>query len=411
MKDTIIMFRNWSISVCAAIALVGCASSDGGPAVTKGEAPSGGAVEEQMVVETSTLHATTEAEAADVDEQVDTTSASVEGDPLSGQYLIEAGDVLLFRSLDDETLSQQVIVRYDGNVSLPLIPDINVNRLTREEATNLVFEAYSEIFVDPQLSLNIAESRSKFFTVMGDVSRPAQYPYERRITLLDAINTAGGPRINQRGGDSFVGAQGSLSKALVIRTDREGRRDVFEYDLRNLSSPGFHASQAPVYPGDVVYVPEGVNLAYVIGEVPRPDVYALAENTTLLRLLTQSGVSFQSGKLRRIVLLRETDSVNTEVLLIDLEKILRTGQDFMMKPGDVVYVPRKDLIRLQQFVQRFTGSISPVISLYTQAQRAYYDKDFIDQSLDAGNGNSTTSIINTIQQITSGAAGLTGLLP
>lgn len=383
-------------------ALSGCASGGdaGESAVTKVDAPGGPAVEERMVMATDALHAGAEVETVEaVAPQEETTAASTQGDPLSGQYLIEAGDVLIFRSLDDETLSSSVIVRYDGNISLPLIPDLSVNRLTREEATNLVFEAYSEIFVEPQISLSIAESRSKFFTVMGDVSQPAQYPYERRITLLDAINTAGGPRINQRGGDSFVGAQGSLSKALVIRTDREGQRDVMEYDLRNLSVPGFHASQAPVYPGDIVYVPEGVNLVYVIGEVPRPDVYALAENTTLLRLLAQSGISFQTGKLRRIVLLRETDEVNTEVLLIDLEKILRTGQDFMLKPGDVLYVPRKDLIRLQQFVQRFTGSISPIISLYTQAQRAYYDKDFIDQALGGVDNNNLTSVINTLQQL------------
>jgi polysaccharide biosynthesis/export protein len=402
--------------LCVALAVLSGCASNGGSAVTKGSDPSAGPVEEALVMKTGELHNYGDGSA--VPEAPDTPEigmASVQGDaltwgdPLSGAYLIEPGDTLMFRSFDEPTLDQQVVVRFDGNISLPLIPDVNVNLLTREEAEAAIRDGYGEVFIDPQISLSIVASTSKFFQVMGDVQQPARYPYERRMTILDAINTAGGPRINQRSGDSFVGAQGSLSKALIIRNTPEGERMVVEFDLRGLSTPGPHPSEAPVYPGDLVYVPEGVNLVYIIGEVPRPNVYALAENTTLLRLLAQAGgISFATGKVRRVVLLREIDSENTEVLLVDLEKVLKTGQDILLKPGDVIYVPRKDLIRLQQFVQRFTGSISPVLSLYTQALRTYYEKDFIDNSLDVQGGSDLQSILNAIQGF---SPGLTSLIP
>ncbi|HQE83569.1 MAG TPA: polysaccharide biosynthesis/export family protein, partial [Candidatus Hydrogenedentes bacterium] len=41
-------------------------------------------------------------------------------------YRIEAGDQLEFRSYDDPTLNQAVIVRYDGHISLPMVPDLRV---------------------------------------------------------------------------------------------------------------------------------------------------------------------------------------------------------------------------------------------------------------------------------------------
>lgn len=384
--------------------MAGCASGGG-----NGEASSddgANAVEESVRMGTADLH---KSDGSPTQPALDEATPIPErdADPLEGMYRLGAGDVLLFKSFDDPTLDQAVIVRYDGYVSLPMVPDISVENLTRAEATQLVFDAYSEIFADPQISLSITESRSKFYTVIGEVERPATYPYDRPLTVLDAITQAGGQRVDRRSGDSFIGQQGSLSKALIIRRRDDGSRDVYQYNLRNLSDPGVHDADAPVFPGDIVYVPEGVNLVYLIGEVPRPNVYRLGEDTTLVQLLAQAGgINFQTGKLRRIVLMRETDSDYTDVLLIDLEKILRTGQDLQLQPGDVIYVPRKDLVRLQQFVQRFTGSISPLISLYTQALRGYYDKDFIDQSLDSGTGgNDINSIINTIQNLTPNLSG------
>lgn len=207
-------------------------------------------VEEKMVMATNQLHkapdkaATQTVDAADANSTQDASQINW-GDPLSGEYRIEAGDTLMFRSFDDPTLDEQVVVRYDGNISLPLVPDINVNLATREEAEQKIKKAYSKVFIDPQVSLSIVSSTSKFFQVMGEVQRPDRYPYERRMTLLDAINTAGGPRINQRSGDTFVGAQGALSKALIIRRSPQGRRVVLDYDLHGLSEPGPHASDAP----------------------------------------------------------------------------------------------------------------------------------------------------------------------
>ena len=98
--------------------------------------------------------------------------------------------------------------------------------LTREEATAKVREAYQALYFEAEVSLQITEAMSKTYTVAGEVSRPAEFPYLKPITLLDAIVAAGGLRVNQRGGDSFVGGQGQLVKAIIIRGTGAERNEM-----------------------------------------------------------------------------------------------------------------------------------------------------------------------------------------
>lgn len=309
-------------------------------------------------------------------------------------YLIEAGDQLEFRSFDDPGLSQAVVVRYDGHISLPMVPDLKVQNLTRQEATELVREAYGEVFRDPQISLAITSTASKTYHVMGDVQTPQEFPYLKPISVLDAINQAGGPRINQRGGDSFVGSRGALTQALIIRR-YGGGRDVIECDLSKYREPAISPADTLVLPNDIVYVPEGINLVYVLGEARSPDVYQLMEGTTLLELLTRAGgFNEATGRMRQVVLIREMEEDLNRVFLVNVREILKTGRDLEMKPGDIVYIPQKPLTRLQQFVGRFVGSISPLMSLYRQAYDTYYTDDRYDALRETG--DATTAELLTI---------------
>jgi len=377
-------FPRWILLALTCGVLGACATAPGGGAPVTAEGVPESVIEERMVIRTGELHQKPEGwDEFDAAPAGDPWPLTGYRDPTEQVYRIEAGDVLEFQSWDDPGLNRDgVTVRYDGHISLPLIPDLNIHRLTREEATELIRGAYEDVFIEPQISLRIVESLSKSYYVMGAVNTPGEFPYRRTLNLLDAINNAGGQRIDRRGGDSFTGDQGQLTKAFVIRIADE-ERNVLEYDLRNLSQGGPHASTAPVIPGDVVYVPEGVNLVYVLGEVARQGVYPIAEGTTMLRMLALAGgPNFTTGQLRHVVLLREINPEETEVLLVNVRHLLRGGQDIAIEPGDVIYVPQRHLVRLQQFVNQFTGSISPVLSLYNQAITTRYQYDLVKGQVD-----------------------------
>jgi polysaccharide export outer membrane protein len=320
------------------------------------------------------------------------------------EYTLAAGDVLEFRCFDDESLSKDAIVRYDGCVSLSLVPDIHVQGITREEAEDLLREAYSAIFKDPQLSLTVRESASRVYYVIGDVTSPNEYPYTRRVNILQAINKAGGLRVQYRssvGGGEYGSGLGSLTQAFVIRHSQEGR-EVIECDLTGLTESGPHPSQLALMPDDIVYVPEGVNLIYVIGEVQRPGVYQLTENMTVLRLVAQAGGHIAStARLRHVVLIRETTRELSDVLVVDVRELVRTGRDLRLEAGDIVYVPQKPLIRVRDFVSRFTGSIAPLLDLYIQGWEAYYAEDRLKAITDISQveGQTTIQVLEGIRSL------------
>jgi len=321
------------------------------------------------------------------------------GPPDFDRYQIGAGDLLEFQSFDDTTLNREVVVRYDGYVSLPLIPDIMVAGSTRQQAEDMVRQAYASVFRQPQLSLMVRTAGSKTFTVVGDISLPGIYPYAQSITLIDAISQAGGLRnrsTSASGGGGFVGITGQLTKAHIIRFVN-GERQVLTYDLRGLGQPGNHSAHAPVYYGDLIYIPEGVNLVYVLGESGNR-VIELTEGMTLLQLLSLSGgFNASTAQLRNVVLMRQTDEEKSVILLLNLRRMLRTGEDFKLQPGDIVYIPQKRLVRIEEFVRRFTGSISPFFNLYTSAVDAYYAKDLVDVVLQQGDTNGTLELLTTIE--------------
>jgi polysaccharide export outer membrane protein len=405
------------MAVFVLTALGGCAvfssqKNSGVPSVKEAKA-----AQEEVIIPKDVLHSPSGQDQAAVDSskpapgQVPPASPAESSTGAAGAetpYKIGPGDILVFRSFDDEKLSGQVPVRYDGVISLPLVPDIKVEGLTREEAQGAIREAYSRFYFEPQITLTVAEVRSKFFTVMGDVSHPSQFPYARAMSLLDSIIMAGGLRINLQGGDSYVGAQGQLVKALIIR-HKDGNREVTEYDLRKMKQPGPHASDVTVLPNDIVYIPESVNLVYLLGEVGRPSVFALSEGMTLLPLLARGGgFRVETARLGQVVLIRQVDEEHTKVTLVNVKEILKTGQDIALSPGDVIYIPQKKLVKLQTFVSRLTGTISPVLSLqqqvlglYMQAYDAYYTKERFNRLFKTSQGNlsETLSLLQSMRDL------------
>jgi len=328
----------------------------------------------------------------DVPDHVTMDGAATEAPPalpteeeIMAQYRIGPTDVLDFKSFDDATLNTPVTVRHDGYVSLPWINDLKLGGLTREEATAKVREAYQALYFEAEVSLQITEAMSKTYTVAGEVSRPAEFPYLKPITLLDAIVAAGGLRVNQRGGDSFVGGQGQLVKATIIRGTGD-ERTFTEYDLRHMDRSGPHPTQTPVLPGDTVIVPEGLNLVYVLGAVGRPGIQPITVRMTLLQVLAAAnGFDESQGRLTNVVLMREVDETNTEVRLVDVKAILKEGGDFIVEPGDIIYVPRKRLVTLGEFISRSTELVTPIMGvmsqamgLYTQAYEVFYTDNRMD---------------------------------
>lgn len=355
-------------------------------------------IEESMTISTEVLHgfskAQLERQTADRIAQLTgaTDDRSVTHPSVSGfgEYRIGTGDVLEFRLFNEpEQEGRAVTVRYDGFISLPRVPDVKVAGLTRPEAEDEVKKVYTDIYRNPELSLTITNPDSKAYVVTGDVQLPGRYAYTRDTSLWDAISLAGGLRLrNNGGGTGFVAITGQITKAFVIRRI-DGERKVVSYDLRGFGQPGEYQGDAPVYYGDIVYVPEGVNLVYLLGESQTPVIVELTEGMSLLQMLALSGgFNASTARLSNVVLLRQVDDETTDIHKVNVRRILKNqAEDIILQPGDIVYIPQKTLVRLSEFVERFTGTISPLFGMYTQAIDAVFAYSLNRETLDALENN------------------------
>ena len=319
-----------------------------------------------------------------------------------GEYRIGAGDVVDFISLDNERLSRTLTVRYDGQVSLPLIPDIKVAGRSRAEAEDLIRSAYAKSILDPEISLAVIQPNSKIYTMIGDVERPGIYNYTREISLTQSLSLAGG-RARQtfgEGNNQFVSVAGQITKAFVVRTIA-GDRKVFAYDLRNIDQPGAHDGETPIYYGDLVYVPKGVNLVYLLGEQSVQRIIEMTDGLSLLQMLALSGgFNTSTARLRNVVLLRAVDDEHTDIHLINVRDILKnTAQDIPLVAGDIIYIPRKRMLKLQDFVIRFTNTISPLLGLYQQAVDSYYTYDINKETLELLEGQNSGVTVNPLVKL------------
>ena len=128
-----------------------------------------------------------------------------------------------------------------GNIDFPVLGELKVEGLTREQVAVLVKQKLMEnsLVKDPTVTVGLYNLH---YSVLGEVATPGQYDIEdEKVTLLDAISKAGDLTI-----------QGRRQDVMVLR--KEGNRQkVYKVDLCSgldiFRSPAYYLQQ-----NDVVYV-------------------------------------------------------------------------------------------------------------------------------------------------------------
>jgi len=119
-------------------------------------------------------------------------------------YLIGPGDVLNINVWRETEITQKLVVRPDGMITLPLIGDVPATGQTPEQLAEVVSKKLESVLTSPQVSVIVAEVHSKFYVVVGQVAKPGEYPLTRPTTVLEAVSQAGGFRDFAKTGKMYV---------------------------------------------------------------------------------------------------------------------------------------------------------------------------------------------------------------
>ncbi|MEX1061393.1 MAG: polysaccharide biosynthesis/export family protein [Methyloceanibacter sp.] len=160
--------------------------------------------------------------------------AGVPGVPANpyGMYRLDSGDRVRVIVFGQDNLSRTFSVDSSGSVSLPLIGPIRARGLTTFQlSTDIAAELRRKYIKDPKVSVEVETYRP--FFILGEVTRPGQYPYVNAMSVEAAVAIAEG--YTER-----------AKKRMVRLTRRFG----------GVNSTVMVPTDYPVQPGDTIYVLE-----------------------------------------------------------------------------------------------------------------------------------------------------------
>jgi polysaccharide export outer membrane protein len=114
------------------------------------------------------------------------------GTPVPGDYVIGPDDVLTIVFWREKELSGDVAVRPDGNISLPLLNDVEAAGLTPDQLRLRVTEAATKLIEEPTVSVVVKQINSRKVFITGQVSKPGPYSINGPTTVVQLLAMAGG---------------------------------------------------------------------------------------------------------------------------------------------------------------------------------------------------------------------------
>ncbi len=258
--------------------------------------------------------------------------APIDRTPVTSDYVIGPGDQLLIRVWGQVNFNAHVTVDRAGDVYVPQVGNVEVAGLHFEQLDGYLKNKFSRVFRNFDLSVNMGQLRSIQVYVVGNAKRPGSYTLSSLSTLVNALFSSGGPS-----------EQGSMRQIELKR----GGNIVTTFDLYDLLIYGDKSHDAPLLPGDVIYIPPVGPEVAIAGSVHVPAIYELKGTETANQAIVLAGglstmASKQDAQLDRIDSQGTRQTTQLALNAAGLQTPLRDG----------------DILRIPSMVQRFERTVT-----------------------------------------------------
>ena len=263
------------------------------------------------------------------------------GDVLDVVYQIQRNEIPDFqinlyhtirvKFVDLPNLNEEQQVLPDGTISLPYIGMITVIEKTPKQLQAELVELYRPILRNPELV----------------------------VTVLD-FNA----RIEQLRQDLHTATRG-LSKLVTVRPDGYGTFPLIgEHMIARQTLEQVNADVQKKYhdflPGlqaDIFLHEQAGSVVYVLGEVRNAGAYEMRKPISLIQALTLAGGYSHEAELRNVIVFRQYEKkrIVRSVNLRDLTTVSAGATFFILRPDDIILVPRRRLANLAQVMGEIAG--------------------------------------------------------
>ncbi|MBI2719976.1 MAG: polysaccharide biosynthesis/export family protein [Rhizobiales bacterium] len=305
-------------------------------------------------------------------------SAGTGGIPGAPRVSLSPGDVINVRIAESKegglfaplatggTSFANVRVDYKGNISLPYAGQLKVEGLDPNAVGEQIKAKLNGVTFQPQVYVELVSDRGSSVLVAGDVKAPGRFSMmDGPMTLIDAVNRAGGPVRAPHQEDVIVRRGGKVMRVSYAKI----------LDGRN----------AQLRAGDEVLLEPNLKVFNALGAVTKTgQVEFTKPNLTLLDALSQVGGLDNANSSNRGVFvfrLREPkawlDGSNKwqqgpAIFQFDMSvpETMFLAQAFGMRPDDTIYVTNAPSVEWLRSLAPIATTLSAMKSAYSLGKTA-----------------------------------------
>jgi polysaccharide biosynthesis/export protein len=265
--------------------------------------------------------------------------------PPAGDYRVGPGDELDIEIAEDLNSRATAKVMPDGMLYYNVANGINVKGKSIREVSDALSEALSYDYVDPIVTVNVANADSQRFWVLGQVKNPGTFPLKKPTTLLAALSQSEGLGAANFGNESQDLVD--LSRAILIRG-----KSLVPVDFEALIERGDMSQNVYVHPNDYIYLPSRMNnMIYVLGRVNNPGPIYYDHNTTLLSAVAAAGGPREDAIVTKATIIRGCTH-EPEVSIVNLQQLMRgETPNLKLKGGDIVWLPLSHWTNIRNYTE------------------------------------------------------------
>jgi protein involved in polysaccharide export with SLBB domain len=243
--------------------------------------------------------------------------------PIPADYVLGPGDVVRVQLFGSQNGNYRLPVDRDGRINFPKLGPIDVAGQHFDDVRSLIEDRVGREMIGVQTSVTLGELRSIRVFVLGDVNAAGSYTVSSLSTITNALIASGG-----------IAPIGSLRKVELKRNGRV----VQVLDLYDLLLHGNSSADVRLLPGDVIFIPPVGPRVSVDGEVKRPAIYELKDESTVAEMFKLAGGLLGSTNTATAQI--ERFDRNQKKILLQLNVQSETALDSHVQDGDVVLVKR-----------------------------------------------------------------------
>ncbi len=246
----------------------------------------------------------------------------------SRSYRIGPKDLVQIRVFEEPDFNLDLRVAVDGTIQLPLVGQLDVDGLTEAGLAFLVKRMLEANYLQrATVTVEVIEIQSNPISVIGAVRQPGRLNVAGQLTLLEALNEAGG----------LTGTKGGPIR--VLRTADNGLTDQVQISVDDLLS-GRPQANIPIFPNDLISVPgESTMTIYLLGQLGSlsPQTFDAGEPVTLLMVISRAGGL--TGRAQNKITIKRSKGDYVEEFVVNYKQLLKGKiPDFVLQHRDMIIV-------------------------------------------------------------------------